>query len=118
MTTQLSVMKNRLADHDWHKTGGYDPEQDGPEPQWGRIAVECSICGEQRRIYHLLPLDDPGLTSGCRRPGSDAWQPGDLLVRAGGFLDTFEGWEPDGRVRTSNGTGPDHISEPGQLYPY
>ena len=50
---------------DWRVTGGYDPGRDGPDPRWGRVAVECSACGETRRIWRGLPPDDPGLAYGC-----------------------------------------------------
>ena len=114
----LSVMKNVYADHRWWRTGGgYDPEQDGPDPQWGRIEVECRVCGERRRIWRLLPLADGALVQGCRRTGPDTWREGDLLVRDGATLDTFVCWLPGGLVHTRCGTT-EHDSEPGQLRPY
>ena len=51
--------------HDWQVTGGYDPARDGPDPQWGRLAVRCGGCGDTRRIWRGLSLTDPGLTYGC-----------------------------------------------------
>jgi hypothetical protein len=57
--------------HDWQVTGGYDPALDGPWPQWGRVAVRCAGCGQARRIWQGLSLDDPGLTYGC--PAGPVW---------------------------------------------
>lgn len=109
-------MKNRDARHDWRLAGGYDPAQDGPEPAWGRRAIECRTCSEQRRIF--CDLDDPRLAGGCRRRGSDTpWRPGDLLVRDGIYLDQFVAWLEDGLARTFNAGGHYHDVEPSALYP-
>jgi hypothetical protein len=114
----LSVMKNVLAEHDWETVGDYDPALDGDEPQWGRIAVQCRRCGEQRRIWRGLARDDPGLLSGCRRQGGDAWESGDRLIADGRIIEYFDSWLPDGRVRTrSAGNAGYHEYEPWQLYP-
>ena len=110
-------MKNRDARHGWREVGGYDPALDGPEPEWGRRAVECRICGERRRIWGGLPVDDERVAGGCRRDGGDAWQPGDLLVRDGAYLDQFVAWIEGGLVRTFNAGGHYHTSEPSALYP-
>jgi hypothetical protein len=61
------------ARHSWRVTGGYDAALDGPEPRWGRLAVECGQCGETRRIWRGLPLSDPGLTSECPGPAGVPW---------------------------------------------
>ena len=112
-------MKNRaVARHDWRETGGYDPALDGDTEQWGRVAVECRICGERRRIWAGLDRDDPALVWGCRRFGPDTpWRPGDLLVRDGAYLDEFVEWLPGGLVRTFNAGGHYHDVEPSALYP-
>jgi hypothetical protein len=112
----LSVMKNADAPHDWDVTGGYDPALDGPDPQWGRWAIRCRVCEEERRIS--CELDDPRLAGGCRRPGPDTpWQPGDLLVRDGAYLDQFVCWLPGGLVKTFNRGGHYHETDPSFLRP-
>jgi hypothetical protein len=109
-------MKNRAARHDWRVAGGYDPAFDGPDPAWGRRAIECRACGERRRA--LAPLEDLAVAGGCRRFGPDTpWQPGDLLIRDGCLLDEFVTWLPGGLVRTFNAGGHYHVSEPAALYP-
>ena len=109
-------MKNLRAKHDWQVTGGYDAEQDGPDPRWGRVAIECRTCGETRRVF--CSLADPRVAYGCRRYGGDKWQQGDFLVRDGWALDQFESWLPDGRVRTCNAGGNFYESEPSALRPW
>ena len=109
-------MKNRSARHRWRETGGYDPELDGDVAEWGRVAIECRRCGEQRRIF--CDLDDPRLAGGCRRRGPDTpWRPGDLLVRDGIYLDQFVAWLEEGLVRSFIAGGHYHESEPSALYP-
>ena len=110
-------MKNRSARHRWRETGGYDPALDGDVAEWGRVAIEFRRCGERRRIWCGLGLGDRGLTGGCRRFGSDAWRPGDLLVRDGAYLDQFVAWLEEGLVRTFNAGGHYHDVEPSVLYP-
>jgi hypothetical protein len=111
-------MKNVLAEHDWEQAGSGDPALDGDEPEWERIAVRCRTCGEERRIWRGLSLSDPRVLSGCRRQGSDSWQPGDRLIVEGLTIEYFERWLEDGRVVTlSAGSTGYHVYEPWQLYP-
>jgi hypothetical protein len=95
-------MKNRREAHAFRIVGGGDPEQDGPDPQFWRVAVECARCGETRRIG--APLDEVNAGGGCRREGPDEpWQRGDLLVARGVFLDEYQDTLPGGMVITWNG---------------
>lgn len=111
-------MKNVLAEHDWKTVGGYDPALDGDDPIWGRIAVQCRRCGEERRIWRGVSLSDMALLSGCRRQGSDQWQPGDRLIVKGRYIVYFDRWMEDGRVRVeSAGNTGYHVLEPWDLYP-
>jgi hypothetical protein len=113
MGTDQPGMKNISIRHDFEVTGGYDPERDGGDPQWGRVAVTCRRCGEQRRVG-VSPGELERLT-GCRRKGSSGrWQQGDLLVR-GGALDEFVQYLPDGRALTYNAGGHYHESDCGEL---
>jgi hypothetical protein len=109
-------MKNIQAKHDWKVTGAYDPEADGPDPQWGRRAIRCRICGEERRVF--CSLDEPAVAYGCRRYGGDKWRRGDFLVHESGGLDRFDCWLPDGRVQTYNGGGWYRESDRPELQPY
>jgi hypothetical protein len=108
-------VKNRRETHQFEIVGGYDPGQDGPEPRWGRVAVKCARCGEERRVG-CSPAD-LALQSGCVRRGPDQpWQRGDLLVRDG-YLDEFVRLSPeDGKAVTWNGTW--EFSDPALLRPY
>lgn len=99
-------MKNRRVPHDFHVSGGYDPQQDGGDPRYGRIEVTCGICGEARRIYNeIAEVNSHG---GCVRSGpAEPWERGDLLIREeadGRFNDQFVGVLPNGRVVTWNGS--------------
>ena len=67
MDELVAFVKNRSARHDWEVTGGYDPEKDGEDPQWGRVAIKCNRCEEKRRVS--CDLDDPRVAYGCRRRG-------------------------------------------------
>jgi len=69
----------------------------------------------KRRI--ACSLDDMRVAYGCRRSGSDEWRRGDRLVRDGIYLDQFDCWLEDGRVRTTNAGGGVYESEPSALYP-
>lgn len=109
-----SGIKNIRARHDWKITGGYDPEQDGPDPQWGRMAIRCRRCGEERRVFQALSMDAPGVALGCVRNGKPSWQRGDLLVRDGQYLDQFVRRLRGGRVLTWDG-GHYHESAPDSL---
>lgn len=82
-------MKNIREVHDFAQVpgSGYDAEQDGDDPRWGRIDVECRRCHEKRRIG--APIDEVNLTGGCYRRGGPELRPGDLLVTAEGYLETF-----------------------------
>lgn len=113
----LSVMKNAYVKHDWAVTGGHDPEQDGDNPQWGRLAIECRTCGEQGRVWRGVSLDYDPVAYGCRRLGDDRWRSDDLLIRDGFYLDLFVRWLPEGMVQTYNRGGHYHEVEPSQLYP-
>jgi hypothetical protein len=94
-------IKNRHVDHDFEVTGGYDPEQDGDDPRWGRVAVKCSVCGEERRV--ACSPRELKLIGGCYRRGTaESWQRYDLLVTKGGALDEFVSYLDDGRVLTWN----------------
>jgi hypothetical protein len=114
-----SVMKNRGTRHDWRVTGGYDPALgDGDDPAWGRVAIECRQCGETGRVWRGVSLAYDPVAYGCRRPGPDTWEPGDLLVRDGRYLDQFVRWLPGGLVRTYNAGGRYHVTDPCYLKPY
>jgi hypothetical protein len=56
--------------HRWKITGGYDPELDGDDIRWACAAVECVHCGEKRRVWRMLPTNDPALLYGCTVRGS------------------------------------------------
>lgn len=105
-------MRNIRAEHDFKKIprDGYDPEKDGPEPEFGRVGVRCRLCKEYRRIG--VDLETANKTGGCVRPGKKNWKPGDILVVPDDFgevLESFEGWLKGGRVVTESlGTTGEH----------
>lgn len=35
------------------------------EGQWARKTIHCVHCGESRKVWHLLDLDDPILKRAC-----------------------------------------------------
>lgn len=109
-------IKNTRKQHQWRAVSGYDPEQDGPDPQWGRIGIACGKCGETRRIS--CGINNPFIAYGCVRKGDPRqWRKGDLLIRENAYLDQFVGWLPDGRALTYNTGGHYHESNPGELTP-
>jgi hypothetical protein len=110
-------MKNRNERHDFEVVGGYDAGLDGDDSRWGRVAVRCGRCDEERRVG--IGPAELAVQSGCQRKGRDEpWQPGDLLVTSGGYLDEFVRELPDGRVLTYNAGGHYTESERSDLRPY
>jgi hypothetical protein len=98
-------IKTQSRRHKWRVSGGYDPELDGEDAQWGRRAIECRRCGEQRRIWRGTSLSDIGLVNGCAgRRFKGRYSPGDYVV-VGGRLDTFARYLPGGQCETRNAGG-------------
>lgn len=97
-------MKNKNQRHKFEVVSGYDAELDGDDPRWGRVAVKCRVCGEERRVA-CSPYE-MSLIGGCYRSGrNEPWQAEDLLVRDGGPLDQFVKYMPGDMVLTYNAGG-------------
>lgn len=101
--------------HSWRVVGAYDPELDGDDPSYGRRAVACMRCGEQRRIG--CSLDDPRLKYGCVRTGfTGTYELGDHVL-VGNRLDRFVKYLPNGQCQTVNGGGGRYVQHLAELQP-
>ena len=113
--TNTARIKNDRQPHHWSTTGGYDPAQDGDDPRYGRVAIECERCGETRRIG--CSLDDPRRTYGCARDGfTGRFERGDL-VSVHGRLDSFANYIGTDRCATYNAGGGNYVQEVSHLVP-
>jgi hypothetical protein len=102
--------KSRNRRHTWKVTGGYDPDQDGDEPRWGRVAIECTTCGETRRVGRDAYAENAiGLRYGCLRTStSPQFERGDLVALPDGRLDEFVAYLSDDMAVTYNAGGHSH----------
>jgi hypothetical protein len=109
MTTETLRIKNISERHHWKETGGYNPSEDGADPQWGRTAIRCGKCGETRRIF--VSIHSPLIRYGCVRKGNpEVWRKGDLLELNGVFLEQFVRFLPNGDVLSHNDGGRDTVA--------
>lgn len=112
-TSFQRIVKNRREYHNFRVVSGYDPERDGDDPQWGRVAVECRTCGEQRRIG--CSIAEVNTLGGCVRHGNTKPKHYDHVVTPEGYLDYYINLLPNGKVSTYNAGGTYHENNPEDL---
>lgn len=62
-----------LYDHDFAVTQEYVEEKGVPE-EWGRCAVKCSTCGEERLIFWGIGLHALNRGGWCIKPRKTFWE--------------------------------------------
>lgn len=106
-------VKNLMEDHDFEYVSGYDAELDGDDPTWGRCAVRCRKCNEERRIG--ISVEAVNSMGGCVRKGDLKPRRQDF-VAIGGVVEYFKELLPNGKVLTlSAGNAGYHENPPEQV---